>query len=160
MNFTRGQQLMINSFIKSKSNSSISIQLKPTDYNLAYLIVLKFSDLLVFNSTQQSYDYFQIMCPQSGIIEFILIISFSHFIINKLIIDLNNNNNNESYYSLFRNMNQTNNYKGIVSFGIRELNETQFDNYCLNNQTNITIPPLLDHSLNFTSDFSLRYYSL
>jgi len=123
MNFTRGQQLMINSFIKSKSNSSISIQLKPTDYNL-------------------------------------VIISFSHFIINKLIIDLNNNNNNESYYSLFRNMNQTNNYKGIVSFGIRELNETQFDNYCLNNQTNITIPPLLDHSLNFTSDFSLRYYSL
>jgi hypothetical protein len=55
-------------------------------------------------------------------------------------------------------MNQTNNYKGIVSFGIRELNETQFDNYCLNNQTNITIPPLSDHSLNFTSDFSLRYY--
>ncbi len=78
-----------------------------------------------------------------------------------MIIDLNNiNNNNESYYSLFRNMNQTNNYKGIVSFGIRELNETQFDNYCLNNQTNITIPPLSDHSLNFTSDFSLRYYSL
>jgi len=54
-------------------------------------------------------------------------------------------------------MNQTNNYKGLVSFGIRELNETEFDYYCLN-QTNFTIPPLSDVNLNFTSDFSLRYY--
>ncbi len=117
---------MINSFIKSKSNSSISIQLKPTDYNLGYLIVLKFSDLLVFNSTQQSYDYFQIMCPQSGIIEFILIISFSHFIINKLIIDLNNNNNNnESRYEWNQvkttNLNQTNSDLVLTTFDSSEL---------------------------------------
>ena len=65
---------MINSFIKSKSNSSISIQLKPTDYNLAYLIVIKFSDLLIFNSTQQSFDYFQIMCPQSRIKDIIFML--------------------------------------------------------------------------------------
>lgn len=52
-------------------------------------------------------------------------------------------------------MNQTNNYKGSVSFGVREMNETEYDNYCLN-QTNITIPPLLFDKLNFTNDFSLR----
>ena len=54
-------------------------------------------------------------------------------------------------------MNQTNNYKGIVTFGIRELNETELNNYCLRNQTNILIPPMKDDSLNFTSDFSVRY---
>jgi len=151
MNFTNGQQLMINSFVKSKSNSSINIHLKPNDLNLAYLIVLKFSDLLIYNSSQQSYDYFQIMCPQSGIIHYII---FNRIILKIIkLIDLIN----ESYFSLFRNMNQTNNYKGIVTFGIRELNETELNNYCLINQTNISIPPMIDESLNFTSDFSLRY---
>jgi len=53
-------------------------------------------------------------------------------------------------------VNQTNNYKGSVSFGVREMNETEYNNYCLN-QKNITIPPLLFDKLNFTNDFLLRY---
>ena len=42
------------------------IQLKPIDLKLSYLIVVKLNDLLIFNSTQQSYDYFKIMCPKLG----------------------------------------------------------------------------------------------
>jgi hypothetical protein len=53
-------------------------------------------------------------------------------------------------------VNQINNYKGSVSFGVREMNETEYNNYCLN-QTNITIAPLSFDKLNFTNDFSLRY---
>ena len=66
------QKFKTYSFVKTKSNSSIHIHFKPNDLYLAYLIVLKFSDLLIFNSTQQSYDYFQIMCPQTGIVHNII----------------------------------------------------------------------------------------
>jgi hypothetical protein len=66
MNFTNEQQLMINTFNILKSNSSINIQLKPIDLKLSYLIFVKLNDLLIFNSTQQSYDYFKIMCPKLG----------------------------------------------------------------------------------------------
>ena len=66
MDFTNGQQLMINTFNILKSNSSVNIQLKPIDLNLSYLIVVKLNDLLIFNLTQQSYDYFKIMCPKLG----------------------------------------------------------------------------------------------
>lgn len=66
MNFSSGQQLMINSFTISKVNSSVHIQLNSFNLSLAYLIVLKFGGTLNLNSSDKTFDYFQIMCPNSS----------------------------------------------------------------------------------------------
>ena len=86
MNFT--QQIMISSLNIKNLNSSIHIHLKPNNLSLAYLIVLKLDNYLIFNSTNQYIDYSQIMCPNS----------------TSLI-----NDSFDSYYSFFLNMKQVNN---------------------------------------------------
>ncbi len=106
------QQLMINSLNITNLNSSIHIHLKPNNLSLAYLIVLKLDNYLIFNSTNQYIDYSQIMCPNSTGLT---------------------NDSFDSYYSFFLNMKQVNSYIGLTSFGIRELNQTEKMNYCKNN---------------------------
>jgi hypothetical protein len=137
MNFTQpNQQLMMNSFSIPNINSSVHIHLKPNNLSLAYLIVLKLNEYLIFNSTNQFIDYSQIMCPNSL-----------------------TNDSYDSYYSFFLNMKQVNSYIGLTSFGIRELNQTEKMNYCKINQT------LMNNSfqsfpttneLIFTDNFQLR----
>jgi polycystin 1L2 len=56
---------------------------------------------------------------------------------------------------------QTKGYTGLVTFGIRELNQTEHYLYCDNNQTILLTnePPLLISYLNFTNDFLLRVFT-
>ena len=139
MNFTQpNQQLMMNSFSIPNINSSVHIHLKPNNLSLAYLIVLKLNEYLIFNSTNQFIDYSQIMCPNSSSLT---------------------NDSFDSYYSFFLNMKQINSYIGLTSFGIRELNKTEKMNYCKINQTLInnsfqSLP--ITNKLTFTDNFQLR----
>jgi hypothetical protein len=136
MNFT--QQIMISSLNIKNLNSSIHIHLKPNNLSLAYLIVLKLDNYLIFNSTNQYIDYSQIMCPNSTSLT---------------------NDSFDSYYSFFLNMKQVNSYIGLTSFGIRELNQTEKINYCKINQTlmNNSFQNLpITNELIFTDNFQLR----
>ena len=142
MNFTTqlNQQLMINSLNIANLNSSVHIHLKPNNLSLAYLIVLKLNEYLIFNSTNQFFDYSQIMCPNSTSL---------------------NNDSFDTYYSFFLNMKQVNSYIGLTSFGIRELNQTEKNNYCKINQTlmNSSFQSLpMTNNLTFTNNFQLRYF--
>ena len=137
MNFTQlNQQIMINSLNIANLNSSVHIHLKPNNLSLAYLIVLKLNEYLIFNSTNQFIDYSKIMCPNSL-----------------------TNDSNDLYYSFFLNMKQVNSYIGLTSFGIRELNQTEKINYCKMNQTlmNNSFQSLpITNELIFTDNFQLR----
>ena len=136
MNFT--QQLMINSLNITNLNSSIHIHLKPNNLSHAYLIVIKLDNYLILNSTNQYIDYSQIMCPNSKSLT---------------------NDSFDSYYSFFLNMKQVNSYIGLTSFGIRELNQTEKNNYCKINQTlmNSSFQSLpMTNNLTFTNNFQLR----
>jgi hypothetical protein len=139
MNFTQpNQQLMINSLKIGNLNSSVHIHLKPNNLTLAYLIVLKLNDYLIFNSSNQFIDYSQILCPNSASLT---------------------NDSFDSYYSFFLNMKQVNSYIGLTTFGIRELNQTEMTNYCKINQTLInnsfqSLP--ITNELIFTDNFQLR----
>jgi hypothetical protein len=133
------QQLMINSLNITNLNSSIHIHLKPNNLSLAYLIVLKLDNYLIFNSTNQYIDYSQIMCPNSTSLT---------------------NDSFDSYYSFFLNMKQVNSHIGLTSFGIRELNQTEKNNYCKINQTlmNNSFQSLpMTNNLTFTNNFQLRF---
>jgi len=55
-------------------------------------------------------------------------------------------------------MTQVNGFKGFVGYGIRELNASEIDSFCLNNIA-LTSIPLIQNQVNFTSDFLLRTYT-
>jgi hypothetical protein len=55
-------------------------------------------------------------------------------------------------------MTQLNGYKGFFGYGIRELNSSEIDFYCLKNNTSTSLP-LIQSQVNFTNDFLVRTYT-
>jgi hypothetical protein len=44
-----------------------------------------------------------------------------------------------------------------IIFGLRELNSTEFNNFCINQSINS--PPISDQPFNFTANYQLRTYT-
>ncbi|CAF4352602.1 unnamed protein product, partial [Adineta steineri] len=63
---------------------------------------------------------------------------------------------NESMYTYFINNQQTFGHQSII-FGLRELNSTEFRDFCIN--SSIVNPPITDEKFNFTSNYELRIYT-
>ena len=87
---------LLSGFVLNGQNVSISIQIKPensTNLSIGYLILLKFGDNPIFNSTNNNnYDKMSILCPQYDLIE----------------------NYDESFYLIFANMSRVNSFKVFV----------------------------------------------
>ena len=69
--------------------------------------------------------------------------------------------NNDTFHSFFLNQTQVNGYKGFVGYGVRELNANETNAYC-KSQTlpSLQQPPLVTEQVNFTSDYSVRTYTM
>jgi hypothetical protein len=57
---------LINTFIKSTTNSSVHIQIKPNNLELGYLMLFMFNDIPILTSSDEKYDIWKLYCP-SGI---------------------------------------------------------------------------------------------
>lgn len=68
LNLTGSNQLLTYSFELTSPNQSVTIELRPTDMTIGYLVVLKYGQVPVITSTSQVYDKFQVFCP-SGTFE-------------------------------------------------------------------------------------------
>lgn len=66
-------------------------------------------------------------------------------------------NGNNSFYRYFKNESFISNFKGFIGFGIRELNQTEYEMYCNKSQPLIEIP--LVNELKFKNDFSIRVFT-
>lgn len=131
----------------SSTNASLHIQLKPQNFNLAYLALVRFGQTPILNATVKQYDYWKVLCPNSSDI-------YSVNDTNIGAID--------TFYLIFMNMAQVNGFKGLVGYGIRELTSSEQSLYCNISKPAPKNPPLLPSSLNsthFTSDFSLKSYT-
>ena len=106
LNSSNGGQFIngmyVNGFNLNGANQSIHIQLKPNNFNISYLVLVKFGE----NPTLKSYDLSNIFCPQ----------------------DLNAADN---VYLTFANISRVNGYKGYVGYSILELNSTNCFNKSL-----------------------------
>ncbi|CAF4055957.1 unnamed protein product [Adineta steineri] len=65
---------------------------------------------------------------------------------------------NDDTYRYFIDNQQTPGHQSLI-FGIRELNSTEMNNYCLNNSSINTSLPITDEPFNFTSNYELRIYT-
>ncbi|CAF4385862.1 unnamed protein product, partial [Adineta steineri] len=65
---------------------------------------------------------------------------------------------NDDIYRYFIDNQQTPGHQSLI-FGIRELNSTEINNYCLNNSSINTSLPINDEPFNFMSNYELRIYT-
>ena len=110
---------------------SVHIEIHPLNTSLSYLFIYKFDETPLLNSSMNSIDGWTLFCS-------------SHL-------------NNQSIYPYFLDNQQTFDHQSLI-FGLRELNPNEMIQYCTENSS-LSQPPIIDHKLNFTSDYELRVYT-
>ena len=108
--------------------NSIHIEIKPLNSSIAYFFIARFDRIPQMSSSTIDSDHWSFLCP------------------TLLTTD-------QIYQTFFDNR-QTKDHHSLI-FGLRELNRTEFDNYCSMN----SIPPRFDQPFHFTFDYTLRVYS-
>ncbi|CAF4156054.1 unnamed protein product, partial [Adineta steineri] len=117
--------------ITSSLPISVHFEIHSLNINLAYLFIYKFDQTPQLNSSINLIDGWTMFCPF--------------------------NLTNDDIYRYFIDNQQTPTHQSLI-FGIRELNSTEINNYCLNNSSINTLP-ITDESINFTSNYELRIYT-
>ena len=65
----------------------------------------------------------------------------------------------ETYYQMSIDQSEINGFKGFIGFGIREMNDEEYSQFCNGNFSQIKVKPLAKNMTNFTGDFGLRIFS-
>ncbi|CAF1484404.1 unnamed protein product, partial [Adineta steineri] len=118
--------------ITSSLPISVHFEIHSLNRSLAYLFIYKFDQTPQLNSSINLIDGWTIFCP----------------------FNLTNN----VIYRYFIDNQQTPTHQSLI-FGVRELNSTEINNYCLNNSSINTSLPITDEPFNFTSNYELRIYT-
>ncbi|CAF1253004.1 unnamed protein product [Adineta steineri] len=118
--------------ITSSLPISVHFEIHSLNTNLAYLFIYKFDQTPQLNSSINLIDGWTMFCPF--------------------------NLTNDDVYRYFIDNQQTPGHQSLI-FGIRELNSTEMNNYCLNNSSINTSLPITDEPFNFTSNYELRIYT-
>jgi hypothetical protein len=137
-------QLAVYNFSLSSPNSSFHFHLQPDKLNTSYLLVLKYDDLPVINTTVQVYDSFTVACGN---------------------LDLKSEANDQ-FFVLFASMSANQYLASSIGVGVRELHPTEIETLCFNRTANSAIPVLDTTNLTnatfetlFTTNYSIRAYS-
>ena len=125
-------------------NVSLQLQLQPVDLTnlIGYLFLVRFGNIPTLTPTTKSFDFARIFCP------------------NQLQTD-----SNDKFYQFFLNMTAVNGFNGKLGFGLRELTNSEMQQYCSNNTNNgsivVTNPPLVANpSVDITFNRSLTFRSI
>ncbi|CAF1517802.1 unnamed protein product, partial [Adineta steineri] len=118
--------------ITSSPPISVHFEIHSLTRSLAYLFIYKFDQTPQLNSSINLIDGWTMFCPF--------------------------NLTNDDIYRYFIDNQQTPGHQSLI-FGIRELNSTEMNNYCLNHSSINTSLPITDEPFRFTSNYELRLYT-
>ncbi|CAF4201484.1 unnamed protein product, partial [Adineta steineri] len=118
--------------ITSSLPISVHFEIHSLNRSLAYLFIYKFDQTPQLNSSVNLIDGWTLFCPF--------------------------NLTNDDIYRYFIDNQQTPGHQSLI-FGIRELNSTEINTYCLNNSSINTSLPITDEPFRFTSNYELRIYT-
>ncbi|CAF3754605.1 unnamed protein product [Adineta steineri] len=118
--------------ITSSLPISVHFEIHSLNRSLAYLFIYKFDQTPLLNSSINIIDGWTMFCPY--------------------------NLTNDDIYRYFIDNQQAPGHQSLI-FGIRELNSTEINNYCLNNSSINTSLPITDEPYDFTSNYELRIYT-
>jgi hypothetical protein len=149
------QHLFPIGFSKTGLNSSIHLEISPLNSSIGYLVLLKLNMTPRINSTFQDYTFWKMFCPSGNIFSLMkyLLITLYYF------SDLQYSANlKKQAYLFFMNSKEIGGYRGFVGIGIRELNNDEIFQYCLN-FIKPTVPPSSNNPVLFSSDFIFFAYT-
>ena len=124
---------------------AITFEMHSFNINLGYLLIYRFDNVPILNNLINQIDGWTLFCPISKIDLLSLLI---HVFLN---LDLTN----DQIYTYFIDNQQTVGHKSII-YGLRELNSTEMNDFCINQLINF--PPISTQPFNFTSNYELRIY--
>jgi hypothetical protein len=138
LNLTSSNQLATFTIILANLDQSVFINIDTKDDTVSYLLLTKFSQVPIMNSSTQTYDSFTILCSNTNLIQ----------------------SDDFNYYLYFSSSGNNVNSAASFSYGLRELSANEYQTYCVNKQA-ASVPPVLLNttSFNFTADFKIRTYS-
>ncbi|CAF3978323.1 unnamed protein product [Rotaria sp. Silwood2] len=132
-NLTNNQQFNLHFINTTLSTSNISksvhFEMLSEDQTRGYMIIYRFDAVPQLNSSINRTDGWSLFCPS--------------------------NLNNDGIWTTFIDNQQMSNHQSVI-FGVRELNQIEFDMYCFNET--LESPPITDQSYNFTANYSLRIF--
>ena len=105
---------------------SVHFQLRSLDPNLGYLVIYRFDDIPQLNSSINQTDGWSLLCPS-----------------------------NEGLFTVFIDNQRTSKHQTII-FGVRELNNVELVNQCLNRSLTA---PITDRPFNFSANYELRTFT-
>jgi len=120
--------------------SAIFVHISPMNLSLGYFFWINRGGLPYYNQTVKVYEKIEFFCP------------------NNLRPD---DENEAMFYQFFMNMSETNNFTGILGFGLREMSDDELTFNCFNlNRTHENIiEPAFREVVYFTADFRLRSFT-
>lgn len=139
-NFKPGRQFLPTGFNITAKNSSVTIEIMPTNFSLGYLLIFKIGNIPRLNSTFQDLDNWKLFCPSD------LQISTNY---------------NMSCYKFF--IKSAGDYMGLAGFSVRQLSDSELSTYCSTPGSKPTNPPAptatntTGNSTNVTNSFTADY---
>ncbi|UJR12876.1 hypothetical protein I4U23_017050 [Adineta vaga] len=118
--------------ITSSIPISIDMEIEPLNSSLSYLFIYKFDQIPLLNSSINEIDGWNLFCSNKHL-------------------------TNENLYKYFLDNQRTLNHQSLI-YGIRQLNSTEFQNYCSNSSLRNQIP-ITDEKSHFTSNYQIRIYT-
>lgn len=115
---------------------SATLEIKSENFSIGYMIIYRFDNIPVLNSSMTTIDGYQVFCPSKRLLT----------------------SSGEYLYSYFLDNTQTVNHQ-YVMFGIRELTSNESTTYCSGNSSSISTAPNTDQTVNFTANYYIRTYT-
>jgi len=132
----KSRPVIVNSLVNNLKDVAITIDLKPFDDQISYLVIVKLGYYL---PSFQNHDFFFVLCSNKNLVY----------------------KNNQRVYSLFLSKLQLSNHQGKILYAITELNEKGFMHYCSNETTALSPFSFSSEftSANFSDNFEIIAYS-
>ena len=135
--------------ISSHLPISVHLEMRPINASRSYLFIHRFDQSPQLNTSIQIIDGWTLFCSASETSK----IQFSTSSLS-LCTDVSD----DGQHRYFLDNQQTVNHQGWI-FGLRELNETENEQHCLNRSVLNTSLPISDDGFHFTTDYQLRLYT-
>jgi len=121
--------------------SAVFVQVRPGDLDLGYFLWVNRGGVPFYNATVKKYERIKAFCPS----------------------ELRAGAEGEAgFYQFFMNMNETNNFTGVLGIGVREMVSEEFRSHCVDGgEVNGTsrLEPVVHGNIKFTADFGLRSFT-
>lgn len=128
---------------------SIHLELRPLNLALAYWLVYRYDTAPQVNTLMKNIDGWTLLCPIS-----MYFFNYQCLTFFKFYLDLTN----EQFFRYYIDNEQTLNHQSII-FGIRELDGTEYTEFCLNATIPNDLPSIFNSSMNFTENYEIRTYT-